>query len=58
MDFSDEQRAIRLVKRKKLGYLRGEKKEQFYLKDMAALARAGFSYELSKKVLNTETEDF
>ena len=45
--------AKRLVDKKKLGYHRPEDfRSLFYQKDLAVLARAGFSYEIAKKALS------
>ena len=35
-----------------------ENRELFYKKDMGILARNGFSFELSKRVLNLEADEF
>ncbi len=49
------QAACRLVKKKKLGHFRLEKKSQNdYKKDLAVLARAGFSFSIAKKALETK----
>lgn len=51
-------RALRLVQRKKMGYLRNESvRLDYYKKDLAALGRAGFSYETAVKALKGESED-
>lgn len=51
-------RALRLVQRKKMGYLRNESvRSDYYKKDLAALGRAGFSYETAVKALKGESED-
>jgi len=51
--------AIKLCKRRRIGALRpGENRELFYKKDMGILARGGFSFELSKRVLNLPLEEF
>lgn len=56
---SDEMnRAMRLVQRKKMGYLRSEsERTEYYKKDLAALGRAGFSYETAVKALKGDYED-
>ncbi|MBE6449718.1 MAG: RecX family transcriptional regulator [Alphaproteobacteria bacterium] len=51
---TDLQSAQRLVYKKKLGCFRNkELQKQMYQKDLAVLARAGFSYEIAKKALET-----
>ena len=51
--------ALKLCKRRRIGPLRpGENRELFYKKDMGILARNGFSFELSKRVLNLEADEF
>ena len=36
----------------------GANREIFYKKDMGILARSGFSYDISKKILSMEEKDF
>ena len=51
--------ALKLCKRRRIGPLRPQaNRELFYKKDMGILARGGFSFDLSKRVLNLETEEF
>ena len=51
--------AIRLCKKRRIGAIREESNRiLFYKKDMGILARSGFSYELSKKILNIPKEEF
>ena len=51
--------ALKLCKRRRIGPLRpGNNRELFYKKDMGILARNGFSFELSKRVLNLEADEF
>jgi regulatory protein len=51
--------ALKLCKRRRIGALRPEaNRELFYKKDMGILARGGFSYELSKRILDLETVEF
>jgi len=51
--------AIKLCKRRRIGPNRDESNRPlFYKKDISILARSGFSYELSKKVLEISKEDF
>ena len=51
--------ALKLCKRRRIGPLRpGANRELFYKKDMGILARGGFSFELSKRVLDLDSEEF
>tara|TARA_B100000902_G_C27205965_1_gene861661 strand:+ start:467 stop:1027 length:561 start_codon:yes stop_codon:yes gene_type:complete len=51
--------ALKLCKRRRIGPVRPDSnRELFYKKDMGILARGGFSFELSKRVLNLETVEF
>ena len=51
--------ALKLCKRRRIGALRpAANRELFYKKDMGILARGGFSFELSKRVLNLPLEEF
>ena len=51
--------ALKLCKRRRIGPVRpGANRELFYKKDMGILARGGFSFELSKRVLNLELDEF
>ena len=51
--------ALKLCKRRRIGPLRpDENRELFYKKDMGILARGGFSFDLSKRVLDLETDEF
>ena len=51
--------ALKLCKRRRIGAIRpNANRELFYKKDMGILARAGFDYDLSKRVLNLEQEEF
>ena len=51
--------ALKLCKRRRIGPLRPDaNRELFYKKDMSILARGGFSYELSKRILDLETIEF
>ena len=51
--------ALKLCKRRRIGPLRPEaNRELFYKKDMGILARGGFSFDLSKRVLNLEKNEF
>ena len=51
--------AIKLCKRRRIGPGREESNRTlFYKKDISILSRAGFSYEISKKVLEIPREEF
>ena len=51
--------ALKLCKRRRIGPLRpNANRELFYKKDMGILARGGFSFELSKRVLDLDTNEF
>ena len=51
--------ALKLCKRRRIGPLRPESnRELFYKKDMGILARGGFSFDLSKRVLDLDTNEF
>ena len=51
--------ALKLCKRRRKDQLRPESnRELFYKKDMGILARGGFSFELSKRVLDLEVDEF
>jgi len=51
--------ALKLCKRRRIGPLRPQaNRELFYKKDMGILARGGFSYALSKRILDLETVEF
>ena len=51
--------ALKLCKRRRIGPLRPEEnRELFYKKDMGILARGGFSFDLSKRVLDLDAEEF
>ena len=51
--------ALKLCKRRRIGALRpGVNRELFYKKDMGILARGGFSFGLSKRVLDLSLEEF
>lgn len=56
---SDFEAAVRLVRKKRLGAFRPEEqRREFRKKDLAVLARAGFSFDTAVKALGTsETED-
>lgn len=54
----DRTRASHFVRRKKLGYLRpAAQRADYYQKDLAALGRAGFSYETAVNALKNPDED-
>ena len=51
--------ALKLCKRRRIGPLRPESnRELFYKKDMGILARGGFSFDLSKRVLDLDAVEF
>ena len=51
--------ALKLCKRRRIGPLRPhDNRDLFYKKDMGILARGGFSFELSKRVLDLEKTEF
>ena len=53
---SDLTRANKWLKKHSKGQFRNKDATLFYQKDLAALARAGFSYDTAKKALTTQTE--
>ena len=51
--------ALKLCKRRRIGPLRPQaNRELFYKKDMGILARGGFNFDLSKRVLNLDINEF
>ena len=51
--------ALKLCKRRRIGPVRPENnRELFYKKDMGILARGGFSFDLSKRVLDLDAVEF
>ena len=51
--------AIKICKRRRIGPCREESNRSlFYKKDISILARSGFSYEISKKILEIPKEEF
>ena len=51
--------ALKLCRRRRIGPLRPEaNRELFYKKDMGILARGGFNFDLSKRVLDLEKKEF
>ena len=51
--------AVKMCKRRRIGPCREESNRSlFYKKDISILARSGFSYEISKKVLDIPKEEF
>ena len=51
--------AIKICKRRRIGPCREESNRTlFYKKDISILARSGFSYEISKKILDMPKEEF
>ena len=51
--------AMKICKKRRIGPMRPEgNREIFYKKDMGILARGGFSFDLSKRVLNLDLDEF
>ena len=51
--------AIKMCKRRRIGPVREESNRAlFYKKDISILARSGFTYELSKKILEIPKDEF
>ena len=51
--------AVKTCKKKRIGPMRPESnRELFYKKDMGILARSGFSYDISKKILAMSNKEF
>ena len=51
--------ALKLCKRRRIGPIRpSSNRELFYKKDMGILARGGFSFDLSKRILDLDSEEF
>ena len=51
--------ALKLCRRRRIGPLRPESnRELFYKKDMGILARGGFNFDLSKRVLDLDSKEF
>ena len=51
--------ALKLCKRRRIGPVRPESnRELFFKKDMGILARGGFSFDLSKRILDLDSEEF
>ena len=51
--------ALKLCKKRRIGAIRpNANRELFYKKDMGVLARSGFSYDISKKLLSMEEKEF
>ena len=51
--------ALKLCKRRRIGPVRPDSnRELFYKKDMGILARGGFSFDLSKRVLDLDSDEF
>jgi regulatory protein len=51
--------AVKTCKKKRIGPMRSESnRELFYKKDMGILARSGFSYDISKKILAMGNKEF
>ncbi len=51
--------ALKLCKKRRIGAIRDEaNRSLFYKKDMGILARSGFNFEMSKKILDLSKEEF
>ena len=51
--------AMKICKKRRIGPIRPEgNRELFYKKDMGILARSGFSYDVSKKILSMTRKEF
>ena len=51
--------ALKLCKRRRIGAVRpSANRILFYKKDMGVLARGGFSFELSKRILDLDADEF
>ena len=51
--------AMKICKKKRIGPMRPDSnRELFYKKDIGILARSGFTYEISKKILNMTQKEF
>ena len=51
--------AMKVCKKRRIGPIRPEpNRELFYKKDMGILARSGFSYDISKKILSMTQKEF
>ena len=51
--------AMKICKKRRIGPMRPESnRELFYKKDMGILARSGFSYDISKKILSMTQKEF
>jgi regulatory protein len=50
---------MKICKKKRIGPMRPDtNRELFYKKDLGILARSGFTYEISKKILNMTQKEF
>lgn len=54
-EHTDLAAAIRYARRRRIGPWRGEGREAFHQRDLAALGRQGFGYETARKILEAET---
>ena len=51
--------ALKICKKRRIGPLRPDgNRELYYKKDMGILARSGFNYDISKKILSMEQKEF
>ncbi|MCB8819358.1 regulatory protein RecX [Microvirga rosea] len=53
----EEQAALALARRRRLGPFRPGEREPYRDKDLAVLARAGFSFDIARRVVDGERED-
>ena len=51
------QAAVALARRRRLGPFRQKDREQHRTRDLAAMGRAGFAYDLARKVIDAEERD-
>ena len=51
------QAAVALARRRRLGPFRAKERKEHRLRDLAAMGRAGFGYELARRVIDAEESD-
>jgi regulatory protein len=51
------QAAVALARRRRLGPFRQKERKEHRIRDLAAMARAGFSYDLARRVIDAEERD-
>lgn len=58
-EFDEEEMAKKFVAKKKIGPYRKDetKRKEYWQKDVSAVIRAGFSYEIAKKIIGVENID-